>query len=323
MKNNVALLIILVSIFATFTAFSTEIPFNEDDVKIDLTSDSTKTDSSPTVEKSQNGKYPTTGVITVGSRLRLREWPWGKVMNLFAGGTNVQVLGEEGEFYKVKVNGQTGYMHKNYVSIPDAPASRVEPYYPGDTKYGGYIGRDGSPGKMASGSSGPEMSISGAAAEKALNNYKGGKLSPAEFGRLFGPIARDASKRSGVPASIILAQAALETGWGRSSIKDAKNLFGIKGTGPAGTVRVQTKEFVNGRMITISDNFRKYNNWMESIEDHGKLLQKPRYAKAMAQKNNPDRFAEELYKAGYATDPQYPSKLKSIMRSNNFYRFNI
>lgn len=323
MKNHVALLIVLMGIFAAFTAFSAETPFSEEDVKVNLTSDSNQAAGSPTVDESKNGKYPTTGVVTANTRLRLREWPWGKVMSLFAGGTNVQVLGEDGEFYKVKVNGQTGYMHKNYISIPSAPASGVEPYYPGNTRQGGYIDRGGSTSTSASNSSGPEMSVSAAAAEKALNNYKGGKLSPAEFGRLFGPIARDASKRSGVPASIILAQAALETGWGKSSIEDAKNLFGIKGTGPAGTVRVRTKEFVNGRMITISDNFRKYNTWMESIEDHGKLLQKSRYAKAMAQKNNPDRFAEELYKAGYATDPNYASKLKSIMRSNNFYRFNI
>ncbi len=160
------------------------------------------------------------------------------------------------------------------------------------------------------------------AAEAALANYRGGRLSPSEFARLFGPVAREASKKSGVPASIILAQAALETGWGGSTIGDAKNLFGIKGTGPAGSVRVPTQEVINGRRVTINDNFRKYNSWQESIEDHGRLLQNSRYAKAMAVKNDPDQFARELQKAGYATDPEYASKLISIMKSNNLYQYN-
>lgn len=160
------------------------------------------------------------------------------------------------------------------------------------------------------------------AAEAALANYRGGRLSPSEFARLFGPVAREASKKSGVPASIILAQAALETGWGGSTIGDAKNLFGIKGTGPAGSVRVPTQEVINGRRVTINDNFRKYNSWQESIEDHGRLLQNSRYARAMAVKNDPDQFARELQRAGYATDPEYASKLISIMKSNNLYQYN-
>lgn len=158
--------------------------------------------------------------------------------------------------------------------------------------------------------------------EGALANYRGGRLSPAEFGRLFGPAAKEASKKSGVPASIILAQAALETGWGGSSIGDAKNLFGIKGTGPAGSISVPTQEYRNGRMVTETASFRKYNSWQESIEDHGRLLQNARYAAAMRNAGNPDQFARELQKAGYATDPEYASKLISIMKSNNFYQYN-
>ncbi|KAF1080827.1 MAG: Flagellar protein FlgJ [peptidoglycan hydrolase] [Candidatus Rifleibacterium amylolyticum] len=160
-------------------------------------------------------------------------------------------------------------------------------------------------------------------AEAALANYKGGKLAPSEFAKLFGPVAREASKKSGVPASIIMAQAALETGWGGSAIGDAKNLFGIKGTGPAGSITMPTKEFINGRMVTVQGKFRKYNSWQESIEDHSKLLTgASRYAKCMAVRNDPDQFARELQKAGYATDPQYANKLISIMKSNNFYQYN-
>jgi flagellum-specific peptidoglycan hydrolase FlgJ len=160
------------------------------------------------------------------------------------------------------------------------------------------------------------------AAEAALANYQGGRLSPAEFTRLFGPVAREVSSRSGVPASIILAQAALETGWGGSAIGDAKNLFGIKGTGPAGSIRVPSREVINGRTVTVTDNFRKYNSWMESLEDHSRLLQTSRYAACMRVRDDPEQFARELQRAGYATDPQYASKLISIMRSNNFYQYD-
>lgn len=157
----------------------------------------------------------------------------------------------------------------------------------------------------------------------ALNAWKGGKLSPSEFARLLGPAARESAKRTGVPASVTLAQAALETGWGRATIGDAKNLFGIKGTGPAGSITVPTKEYVNGRYITINGSFRKYNNWGESLDDHARLLsQGSRYRNAMANKNNPDQFARELQKAGYATSPTYAQTLISIMKSNNLYQFD-
>ena len=157
----------------------------------------------------------------------------------------------------------------------------------------------------------------------ALNAWKGGKLSPSEFGRLLGPAARESMKRTGIPASVTLAQAALETGWGKATIGDAKNLFGMKGTGPAGSITVSTQEYVNGRYVTIRDNFRKYNNWSESFDDHARLIsQGSRYRNSMANKGNPDQFARELQKAGYATSPTYASTLISIMKSNNFYQFD-
>lgn len=178
------------------------------------------------------------------------------------------------------------------------------------------------PSTTTPGTTTPGTNTSPSQAEAALANYQGGRLAPAEFARLFGPVAREASRTSGVPASIIIAQAALETGWGRTTIGDAKNLFGIKGTGPAGSVRVPTREVINGRSVTIMDNFRRYNTWAESIADHGRLLQTSRYAPAMAVRNNPDEFARQLQRCGYATDPNYANLLISIMRSNNLYQYN-
>lgn len=151
-----------------------------------------------------------------------------------------------------------------------------------------------------------------------LDAWKGGQLPPAEFFRLIAPAVIASSKQTGVPAAVTMAQAALETGYGRSTIGDAKNLFGIKGTGPAGSISSATTENINGSNVGITDGFRKYNNWVESIVDHDKLLStKSRYAGAMAVKNDPEAFAREIHRAGYATDPEYSNKLIRIMRDNN------
>ncbi|MBR4570077.1 MAG: hypothetical protein IKO19_05350 [Candidatus Riflebacteria bacterium] len=80
------------------------------------------------------------GVIQVGSScLRLREYPWGPVLGTYTTNTRCKIIGEDGEFYKVDINGAIGYMHKNYVSTSKQPASEVEPDYPGNCKTGGYI----------------------------------------------------------------------------------------------------------------------------------------------------------------------------------------
>ncbi|TNF24136.1 MAG: LysM peptidoglycan-binding domain-containing protein [Deltaproteobacteria bacterium] len=116
-----------------------------------------------------------------------------------------------------------------------------------------------------------------------------------------------------VPASITIAQASLETGYGRS-VPPGNNFFGIKGTGPAGSTLQNTTEEVGGQLINTQDKFRKYNDRSESFVDHARLLsENPRYAKAMEKKEDPDAMATEIKKAGYATDSGYPGKLQWIM----------
>ncbi len=84
--------------------------------------------------------FPVDGSVSVGnSTLRMRSWPWGDVLSTYRTGASVKVLGVSGEFYLVEVDGQQGYMHKNYVSIPGAPASGEAPSYPGDTASGGSL----------------------------------------------------------------------------------------------------------------------------------------------------------------------------------------
>lgn len=135
--------------------------------------------------------------------------------------------------------------------------------------------------------------------------------------------AVEADRRYGVPASVTIAQAILESGWGKSGLAARdNNLFGIKGRGPAGSAYYKTKEWVNGRYITITAAFRKYNSKAESMVDHGKLLATSRYYEAaMAVRNNARAFAQKL-QGVYATSPTYAKNLINIMNQYNLYAYD-
>ncbi len=138
------------------------------------------------------------------------------------------------------------------------------------------------------------------------------------------PGAIAAQRKYGVPASVTIAQAIDESGWGQSTLatKD-HNLFGIKGTGPAGTDPLPTREYENGQLVATSSSFRVYNNTAESIDDHGKLLATSGYyGKSMADRRNPNAFAHALTGI-YATDPSYGRQLISLMRQYNLYRYDV
>ena len=130
---------------------------------------------------------------------------------------------------------------------------------------------------------------------------------------------------TGVPASVTVAQAIVETGWGKHTIGSAKNLFGIKGRGPLGSVRAQTKEYVKGRYVTVEADFAKYESFEQSVREHARffLRSRRRYAPALAMRNDPDAFAREIAKAGYATAPNYADALIKVMRNYNLYRFDL
>ena len=148
-------------------------------------------------------------------------------------------------------------------------------------------------------------------------------LSKEEFIDFVGQNARKATTATGVPASVTVAQAILETGWGKHTIGPARNLFGIKGKGPAGSIRVPTREFVNGRWVTVEANFAKYESFEQSINEHARFfLRNRRYAAALRVKDDPDAFAREIHKAGYATGPDYASELIKLMKRHNLYRFD-
>jgi flagellar protein FlgJ len=133
--------------------------------------------------------------------------------------------------------------------------------------------------------------------------------------------ARVASQQSGIPHQLIVAQAALESGWGQREIPTADgtpsyNLFGIKaGSSWSGPVtEVTTTEFEQGAAKKIKAQFRVYGSYVEAIADYVKLLtSNPRYAE-VANARSPEQAAHALQKAGYATDPQYANKLVSVIQ---------
>ncbi len=142
-------------------------------------------------------------------------------------------------------------------------------------------------------------------------------MPPSAFIGMLAQAAQDCQRKTGIPASITLAQAALESSWGARAI--GNNLFGIKAdkswTGP--TVSFATTEHLSGKNVGLVDRFRAYDNWLASMVDHAQfLLKNPRYAKCFKQTDCAG-WARELQAAGYATDPDYAKKLVDIMRGRN------
>ena len=135
------------------------------------------------------------------------------------------------------------------------------------------------------------------------------------------PFAMQASRASGVPAQLILGQAALESGWGKREIRmpdgsNSFNLFGIKATaGWNGKVaEVMTTEYRNGIAYKQVERFRAYSSYAEAFQDHANLIgNNPRYAEVMQQAGNPAGMASAIQRAGYATDPHYADKLARVM----------
>ena len=150
-----------------------------------------------------------------------------------------------------------------------------------------------------------------------------GTAAQQAFITMVAPGAIAAQQRYGIPASVTIAQAIDESGWGQSGLAAADhNLFGIKGTGPAGRDMRPTQEYENGIWVTRTAPFRVYHNIAESIADHGRLLATSQaYQHAMANRQVPDAFAAALTGV-YATDPNYGSNLITLMRLYNLYRYD-
>lgn len=137
----------------------------------------------------------------------------------------------------------------------------------------------------------------------------------------------ETQEKYGVPAALTLAQIILESSGtypgGLSLLAyECNNLFGIKGSGTAGSKLYATQEYTGSGYITVNEPFRKYNNVKESIEDHAILLCTSQYTAQTESAKTDDDWAYAIWRAGYATDPNYPSKLINLFQMYNLYQFD-
>ncbi len=167
-----------------------------------------------------------------------------------------------------------------------------------------------------------------AVAQPPLAPAKKAFSSQDEFVATMLPMAEAAAKRIGIDPKYLVAQAALETGWGKSVMRaedgsSSHNLFGIKAgkSWQGGQARAITSEFRDGAMVKETAQFRSYDSYQDSFHDLVTLLQSnDRYKDVVKSADNPERFVRELQKAGYATDPNYASKISQIANSMNSYQ---
>ena len=149
-----------------------------------------------------------------------------------------------------------------------------------------------------------------------------------EFVATMLPLAKDAAARIGVDPTVLVAQAALETGWGKSIMRQSDgssshNLFGIKAQGgwKGPEARAITSEFRDGKMVKETADFRSYDSYASSFHDLVSFLQNnSRYQETLKSADNPEQFVKQLQKAGYATDPAYASKISQIAKQMKSYQ---
>lgn len=159
-----------------------------------------------------------------------------------------------------------------------------------------------------------------AASTAELGSKATAATTPKEFVSQVWPHAVEASRATGIPPQFLVAQSALESGWGKNEIRKADgtssyNLFGIKaGAGWTGdSVAVTTTEYVDGKPQQVVENFRAYSSYAEAFRDYAGLLRNSsRYGGVIGTQDGTE-FARRLQAAGYATDPKYAEKLASII----------
>lgn len=147
-------------------------------------------------------------------------------------------------------------------------------------------------------------------------------MTPNDFLDQLLPAALDCQRTSGIPASFTLAQAALESAWGKLAL--GNNLFGIKAdrTWKGPTVAFRTTEHIGGVDVHPVGTFRAYPSWAASIQDHAQFFKdNGRYTLCFAETTG-EGWARTVAAAPYATDPDYEKKLVAIMRGRNLTRFD-
>ena len=155
--------------------------------------------------------------------------------------------------------------------------------------------------------------------------------SPEQFVRELLPVAERIAGDSGIDPKLMVAQAALETGWGRHMItgddqRPSFNLFGIKADRrwSGDSVTITTTEFREGVPMKERADFRAYPNYEASFRDYVAFLESnPRYREVLSVADQPEVFADKLQEAGYATDPNYGAKIRQIMNRDSLMTLSL
>lgn len=146
---------------------------------------------------------------------------------------------------------------------------------------------------------------------------------PQDFIKKILPGAQACERATGVPASITIAQAALESGWGERA--PGNNLFGIKADPgwKGATIAFPTTEYINGKKVPMTLKFRAYPDWAGSMTDHAAFFHaNPRYHACFAETTG-EGWARAVAKAGYATDPHYADTLIAVMRGRKMSQYDL
>ncbi|MDT6521058.1 glycoside hydrolase family 73 protein [Enterococcus faecium] len=142
------------------------------------------------------------------------------------------------------------------------------------------------------------------------------------------PHAQELQDGYGVLPSIILGQAILESNWGKSTLASKyNNLFGIKAYGDQKKVSLETKEFVNEEWITIQGDFKVYDSWEQSMDDHTQLFVQgvdwnPALYEKVITATNYQEAAQALQDSGYATDPGYAQKIIQVIETYQLNQYD-
>ncbi len=151
-------------------------------------------------------------------------------------------------------------------------------------------------------------------------------MTPTQFINAIAPAAVASARITGIAASFVIAQGALESGWDDSILGlSASNLFGVKADpswhGP--TVALDTDEFINHAWVKVHAQWRKYPNWQACLDDHARFFfDNPRYADALKVRGDPLAFAAAIVKAGYCTDPDYLAKIACVIKVHDLTQYD-
>jgi flagellar protein FlgJ len=161
-----------------------------------------------------------------------------------------------------------------------------------------------------------------------------GTMTPAQFVAASVAPAQQGQREFKVPASVTIAQAILESGWGKSGLtRNDRNFFGIKcfngvfapiANGCHSYATVECTPLPNSVCTPTTATFRTYASATDSFRDHGRfLVGNRRYLPAFAYTNNADQFLYQIWKAGYATSPTYVQNVGALMKQFNLYQYDL